>query len=194
MVVAKGGGVERTTLADNAGCYELKELPPASYRVTARLAGFNNATRDRLGVTASNPTRLDFTMLVSAMCECLVVTGSLAEHWNHADAVLHLRLLDPEYGASTPGPSGVIFVSQNQQGGVDGPYDVGQELVAFLRLSSSSRADSFHFINDTPGLAPAMAFLVQDGRIQRAPPEFSRYVAMPLAAFLEELRTLSRHR
>ena len=29
-VVAKGGGVERTTVADNSGCYELKDLPPAS--------------------------------------------------------------------------------------------------------------------------------------------------------------------
>jgi hypothetical protein len=28
-VVAKSGGVERTAVADNSGCYELKDLPPA---------------------------------------------------------------------------------------------------------------------------------------------------------------------
>jgi hypothetical protein len=55
--------------------------------------------------------------------------------------------------------------------------------------------------NDEPGLVvptgshdPSMVFLVQDGRIQRAPPEFSRYVGMPIDSFLEELRTLSRRK
>ena len=41
---------------------------------------------------------------------------------------------------------------------------------------------------------PAVVFLVEDGRIQRAPSEFSRYIGMPLAAFLEELRSLSQRR
>jgi len=38
---------------------------------------------------------------------------------------------------------------------------------------------------------PSRAVLVQGGRIQLAPPEFSRYVGKPVAAFLDELRTLS---
>ena len=55
--------------------------------------------------------------------------------------------------------------------------------------------------NDEPGLAvprgsydPAIAFLIQDGRIQRAPSEFSRYVGMSLDAFLGGLRALPRGR
>jgi Carboxypeptidase regulatory-like domain len=48
-VVAKTGGVERTTTADAGGCDELRDLPTGAYRVTARLAGFDNVTRD--GVT-----------------------------------------------------------------------------------------------------------------------------------------------
>ena len=53
--------------------------------------------------------------------------------------------------------------------------------------------------NDEPGLAvpngsydPATVFLVEDGRIQRAPSEFSHYVGMRLDLFLLELRPLSR--
>jgi hypothetical protein len=89
-------------------------------------------------------------------------------------------------------------VIQNQRRGAPGPYDVGQEAVVFLR---SSGADALRITNDEPGLAvpagshdPSLAFLVRDGRIQRAPPEFSRYAGMPLDAFLEELRALSRGR
>lgn len=54
----------------------------------------------------------------------------------------------------------------------------------------SAGAGAFLVTNDGSGL-PAMVFLVQDGRIQRAPPEFSRYVGMPMDSFLEELLTLS---
>ena len=70
--------------------------------------------------------------------------------------------------------------------------------MAFLESSGS---DAFRITNDEPGLAvptgspdPSMVFLVQDGRIQRAPSEFSRYVGTPIDSFLEELRTLSRRK
>jgi hypothetical protein len=86
-------------------------------------------------------------------------------------------------------------VIQNQRSGATGPYDIGQELVAFLEIAG---ADTFRVTNDEPGLAVAgeshgvaMAFLVKDGRIQRAPAEFNRYVGMPIAVFQAELRTLS---
>jgi hypothetical protein len=214
-VVAKGGGVQQTTVADRGGCYELKDLPPASYRVTARLLGLDNVTRDRLVVAPSTATRLDFTTQPSSMCECVQVTGSLAEHWNHADAVLQVRLTDSEPSPSTPRgyyrhnatvltavkqPAGprpaAIVVLQNQRSGAPDPYDVGQELVAFLEASGS---DAFRITNDEPQLTVlagshdlSMVFLETDGRIQRAPSEFARYVGMPIDAFLQELRTLSR--
>jgi Carboxypeptidase regulatory-like domain len=216
-IVAKTGGVQRTTVADGAGCYELKDLPPATYRVTARLLGFDNVTRDRVVLAPATVAQLDFTMRVSSICECVGFGGTLADQWDHADAVLHVRLMDSEPAPSTPqgyyrhsatvlstvkqptGPRpGAIFVLQNQRSGIPGPYDVGQELVAFLESSGS---DAFRITNDEPGLVvptgshdPAMVFLVQDGRIQRAPSEFSRYVGMPIDSFLEELRTLSRRK
>jgi hypothetical protein len=213
-VVVKGDGVERSTVTDGAGCYEFKDLPLALYRVIARLAGFDNVTRDRLIVAPAQATRLDLTTRLSPICECVGVAGGLAEHWNHAAAVLHLRLADSEPGASTrqgyyrhfatvirilkrPADlrSDTMFVLQNQRSGTSGPYDVGQELVAFLESSDSD----YRIVNDEPGLVvqrgsdtPAMAFLVKDGRIQRAPPGFSQYLGMSIDSFLEELRTLSR--
>jgi hypothetical protein len=217
-IVAKSGGTQRTTVADAAGCYELKDLPPASYRVTARLGGFDNVTRDRVVVAPATVAHLDFTMRVSTICECVGVEGTtLADQWDHADAVLYLRLADSEAALSTPqgyyrhsatvitamkqpiGPRpAAVFVLQNQRSGVPGPYDIGQELVAFLESSGS---DAFRITRDEPGLAvpmgsydPSIVFLVQDGRIQRAPSEFSRYVGAPIDSFLEELRTLSRRR
>jgi hypothetical protein len=213
-VVAKGAGIQRITVADSAGCYEMKDLPPSSYRVTARLEGFDNVTRDRLVVAPSTATRLDFTMHISTICECIRFTGSMAEHWDRADAVLHVRLSDSEPEPSTPQglyrhsatvvnalkqPAGfrpaTTFVLQNQRGGTPVPYDVGQELVAFL---GSSGSNTFLITNDEPGLGRtedlAMAFLVRDGRIQRAPLEFSRYVGMSIDSLLDELRTLSRRK
>jgi hypothetical protein len=85
-----------------------------------------------------------------------------------------------------------LFVLQSQASGAPDPYDVGQEPVAFLE----SGPDAFYITNDyvSVGLDPSLVFLVQNDRIQRAPPEFSRYVGMPIGLFLEELRTFSPHK
>jgi len=216
-VVATGNVIQRSTVTDVTGCYELKDLPLALYRVTARLAAFDNVTRDRLIVGPADPTRLDLTMRLSPICECVNVPGSLAEHWDHAVAVFHLRLADSEPGPSTPQgyyrhsgsvirilkqPAGfhslAVSVLQNQRSGTPGPYDVGQELVAFME---SSEWNAYQITNDEPGLAvapgsgsPAIAFLVRDGRIQRAPPGFSRYLGMSIDSFVEELLAISRRK
>jgi hypothetical protein len=210
-VVVKGVGVQRITVADGAGCYALNDLPPASYRVTARLAGFDNVTHNRVVVAQSTATRLDFTTRPSADCECVHVAGSLGELSDRAEAVLHVRLSDSDQEPSTPqgyyrhsatvvtavklpaGPRAApLFVLQSQASGAPEPYDVGQELVAFLE----SGPDAFNITNDyvSGGLDPSLVFLVQNDRIQRAPPEFSRYVGMPIGLFLEELRTFSPHK
>ncbi len=210
-VVAKGGGLQRTTVADRAGCYELTDLPPASYRVTARLTGFDNVTSDIVVVASSTSTRLEFTTRPSAICECIRMTGTLAELRDRSDAVLHVRLSESETAGSTAGGfyrhsaavvgavkqaagprPGTISLLQNQRSGSPDPYDAGQELVAFLQ---SSGPNAFRLMNDDPGpsagdsVDPSMVFLVRGDRIQRAPPEFSRYIGTSVSSFLEELRT-----
>ena len=102
-IVAKSGRVHSTATADAAGCYALKELPSGSYRVTARLPGFDNVTRDGVEIVPGSVARLDFAMRVSAICECIRLGGTtLAEQWAHADAVLHVRLSASESQPTTP--------------------------------------------------------------------------------------------
>jgi len=217
-IVAKAGRVQLTTTADAGGCYALRDLPVGSYRVTARLAGFDNVITDSVSIEPTRVARLDVAMRISPICECIRLGGTtLAEQLNFADAVLHVRLAASEPSPTTPagyyrhaatvldalkkplGPlAAPVFVFQSQRSAAEGPYDIDQELVMFLKSWGPS---GFAITNDEPGLAvprggsdPAVVFLIEDGRIQRAPSEFARYIGMPLGAFLEELRVLSRSR
>jgi hypothetical protein len=193
-------------------------LPIGSYRVTVRLPGFDNATRDGVTIAVRSVERLDFAMGPSGICECVRESWStLAELWDHADAVLDVRLRASEPQPRTQvgyyrhaatvlhalkKPTGAlpnpVIVIQNQTSAAPGPYDIDQELVMFLRSSGSGE---FVIIDDNPGLAiprgsydPAIVFLVQGGHIQRAPPDFSRHVGMRVDGFLKELRALSRNK
>jgi hypothetical protein len=104
------------------------------------------------------------------------------------------RVLDVLKPSSGRRPTSV-FILQNQASGTPDPYDVGQELVAFLK---SRRPDTFRITNDEPGLArrggqvPSSVFLVQDGLIQRQPPDMVGHIGKPIDTFLAELRALSR--
>ena len=78
-------------------------MPTGSYRVTARVPGFDNVTRDGVEIVRGSVARLDFGMRVSAICECVRLGGTtLAEQWDHADAVLHVRLSVSEAQSTTP--------------------------------------------------------------------------------------------
>jgi len=208
-VHVKGGGIERTVVTDTSGCYEAKALPPGSYRVTAVIAGFDHETRDRVVVMPSNASRADFTMRISAICECIDVKRDLKGHFEYADAVLHVRLSDAQPIPSTPrgyyrhratvvtvvklpdgSNSNEVHVLQNQRSGSPLPYDVGQELVVLLK---SVGPGEFTIVSDEPHLSlDRGAFLVANNRIRQTPPEFSRYVGVRTAAFLDQLRRTSR--
>jgi hypothetical protein len=208
-VVAKAGRVRRTTTTNASGCFELSDLPTGSYRVTARLAGFVNKTSDGVNILVANVAHLDFAMRLSAICECVNLTWtSLATHWDHADAVLHVRLSAPESQSTTPveyyrhvasvidalkmpadSLKTPVFVLQNQQDGAAEPYDIGQEAVIFLRSSGSN---GLVITTEVDGVDNV--FLIQDGHIQRAPKALSRYVGMSLDTFVAELRALSRNK
>ena len=102
-VVATSGRLQRTATADAGGCYELRDLRTGSYRVTARLAGFDNVTRDGVNIVAGKVARLEVAMRVSAICECVRLGGmTLAEQWDRADAVLHVRLAASESQPTAP--------------------------------------------------------------------------------------------
>lgn len=56
---------------DKAGCYEVKELIPGSYRVVGRLLGFDSVTKLDVDVASGTAARFDFTMSISAICNCV---------------------------------------------------------------------------------------------------------------------------
>jgi Carboxypeptidase regulatory-like domain len=195
-VVARGESVRGTTETNTLGCYNLKGLTPGAYRVTVRLQGFTNVTRDNVTVAAGAPTSLDLTMSVSHDCDCVVVKRTLADHVHEADSVLHVRIAGPKAG-QPPGaatyehkavvlhvikgsadPMSTIGLAQDQTSGSPDPYDVDDEMVVFQAQSSTT-----------------LVFPVRDGRIVSAPtPEFSKYAGMTLDAFLYELRQAAANR
>ena len=213
-IVVKASGIQRRTEADTTGCYELKDLAPASYRVTARLTGFDTVTHDRVILPPTTATRLDFLLRVSPICDCIriVPPRTLAEAWERAEAILHVRISEPEPGSPTQSgtyrhvatvlhalklhtgepAAATTAIVEYQRNGAAGPYDVGQELVVFPRWASSARA----FFGVGPDCCdnPDLTFVVQQGRIERAPSAFSSYVGLPIETFLNELRAASRGR
>jgi hypothetical protein len=209
-IFATGESTRPTTSADASGCFELKALTPRRYRVTARLAGFNNSTRDNVAVAAGAATPLDMRMSISPICECVRFAGSLADHLKEADAILHLRIAAPTEAATsasiyyphsavvlhaiktTPKAGNPITLLQGQISGSALPYEAGDEFVAFLR---SVPDRGYTIINDNPesmvslgSRKIAMVFVVRDGRIVDAPADFSRYAGTTLDSFMRELR------
>jgi hypothetical protein len=101
-VTAAVAGTKLTVLADVEGCYEFAELPPNLYRVTARLRGFDNTTRDKVSVVGGQIQRVDLVTGPSTICECLPNANTLRELFDRADAVIYLRILDPTNGPLVP--------------------------------------------------------------------------------------------
>ena len=60
---------------------------------------FNNLTQDRVDVSRAAVTQLDFLTRLSPISNCARTAGpTVAEQWDHADAVVHVQLSE-----STPG-------------------------------------------------------------------------------------------
>ena len=202
---------ERRIRTDESGCYELKDLPATSYRVTVSLEGFINVTRNKVVVVAATVTRLDFTTRVAPICECVQARRkTLAEHVAGADAVLYVRISDDEPDGSDeagyyPHRATVITAVKFPAGRTPARvvvrqynlplFDVGQEVIAFLKVASP---EGFNFTYDESGSTtsqrfdPAMAVLVDNGRLTQAPEDLSTYVGMTVEAFLRELRAARR--
>jgi hypothetical protein len=183
---------------DKAGCYEVKDLIPGSYKVTGRLRGFNRVTNDGLNVASGTAARFDFVMSVSPICDCIrVIPSTLAEMWMQAEGVLHIRISEPapesttQFRSSKPvatvlhaltsqcrPASTTVNSFELEEIDVLPPYHAGQEMVIFTPRANCCRL-------------PGPAFVLQDGRVLKVPYSFlSPYLGMSTGALLEQLRAV----
>ena len=210
-IVAKASQVERTTVASADGCFELTDVPRETYRVTARLRGFDNQTRDGVVAAGEPVSHLDFVLTISVVCDCVIPieARTLIAAWQQADAAFRVRLIgrdtrDPSRGyyrhaaeaveiyKGMAGPQNArLAILEHQVNAAPGPADSGQEWVIFARWVASEEA--FDGIGGGPCCAPQeVAFLIDGGRVQTAPRALSRYVGMSLESFIAEVRALSQ--
>jgi hypothetical protein len=148
-------------------------------------------------------------MHISPICECVQIARphTLAEAWQQAQAVLHVRVEKPPSDSTVQSgtyrhtvtilhalklqPAGrnprQAVVVEYQRNGAEGPYEPGQELVIFASGWNSERPTFSGLGADCCGNLGTV-FVVRDGRIARAPAEFTQYVGMPIDRFLDELR------
>ncbi|MEE8461643.1 MAG: TonB-dependent receptor, partial [Acidobacteriota bacterium] len=68
-------GASRLAISDDEGRYQVPELPPGNYEVSAALTGFTTAVRSGIAITVNRQARVDLTLSVGEITERVVVTG-----------------------------------------------------------------------------------------------------------------------
>lgn len=68
-------GSSATAVSDAAGAYRLA-VRPGAYKVTAELASFTPAVRERIEVASGTPADVDLTLTLSGLAETVAVTGT----------------------------------------------------------------------------------------------------------------------
>lgn len=181
-IVIAGEGTESTVVTDEQGRFQVADLPPATYSVTATLPGF--LTR-RLTIQHPAAEPLNLRLPYAPLAEVLWVQLPPGEAYKQAVAIAHLRILETAEPKSCEGAGvigsrhraavlrvfkgtlpDVIALGQETAGrcwdgsawpeGIEEPYRVGQEYVIFL---TGDRA-AFGRV-----AGPLLAFRVLDGDI-----------------------------
>ncbi|MDX1980478.1 MAG: TonB-dependent receptor, partial [Bryobacteraceae bacterium] len=77
-VVARNSdtGVERRTVSNQEGAFALSLLPPGTYQVTIRAAGFRPASRTGIPLIVNQTVRVDFVLEVGTVSEAVEVSAA----------------------------------------------------------------------------------------------------------------------
>jgi len=81
-------GLRRETKSNEAGFYELLQLPPGTYRLEISAAGFKTITTDELLLRVATPTTFNVTLPVSTAAESVTVSSAAIPLVNSTDATL----------------------------------------------------------------------------------------------------------
>jgi hypothetical protein len=77
VAVETGRGIQFTAVTDSNGDYQLAGLPPATYDVTVKIAGFGTEVRKGVVLTVGATIVLDFQLKIAGTAEVVEVTGEL---------------------------------------------------------------------------------------------------------------------
>lgn len=206
-VVASGESGTRKLVTRTSGCYELEDLKPGTYSVTATLVGFTTARRNGVVAVSGRTTGpVDFALCVApAEYVDWVSFGGVEEAWRKADAVVHVRITGSGPVAQGECPSRdfmqtavvieVLKTTSSQPVGdalsfrktcwasEPSPYPVGQEMVMFLSATP----------NGFGRLAGPTYVWLFDGDSVLNPFGPSAGEGATPASFLARLRELARH-
>ena len=69
--IPQAGGGARTVVSGTNGTYTFEDLPDGVYRIDFDVAGFDVTRRNLVRVRAGQAARVDVTMLVTPICECV---------------------------------------------------------------------------------------------------------------------------
>jgi hypothetical protein len=75
MAIPQRGGDTRTVVSGTNGTYAFEDLPEGTYRVDYDLPGFDLTRRNLVPVRGGETTRVDVTLQVTAICECIARAG-----------------------------------------------------------------------------------------------------------------------
>jgi len=75
-VTVKGVGIERTTKTTSAGDYEVPALPPGTYSIEVRMAGFQSVQAKDLTLQVDNNALQNFSLKVATAAETITVEAS----------------------------------------------------------------------------------------------------------------------
>ena len=75
-VVNEDTGIRRSTQSQPDGSYVISSLQPGTYKITVRKPGFRTMIRFGVKLTASEPARVDFKLVIGSVQETITVEGS----------------------------------------------------------------------------------------------------------------------
>src|SRR3978361_659902 len=76
VAVETSTNVSHTAQTNDSGNYNLPDLPPGTYSVTAEMTGFKKESRTGVAVEVNTSTRVDLQLQVGNMIDTVEVTGA----------------------------------------------------------------------------------------------------------------------